>query len=55
MLKLTRRVAVATIASLLLIRPAAAQSGWFWQNPLPQGNDLLVPRHNPTTSEEFRA
>ena len=19
-----------------------AQSGWFWQNPLPQGNDLLA-------------
>ena len=28
--------------SLLLINlPINAQPGWFWQNPLPQGNDLF--------------
>ncbi len=25
---------------LLLNLPLSAQEGWFWQNPLPQGNDL---------------
>ncbi|KXK48839.1 MAG: hypothetical protein UZ05_CHB002001973 [Chlorobi bacterium OLB5] len=31
------------IFSFLLILSAAnifSQSGWFWQNPLPQGNDI---------------
>jgi len=28
--------------SLLIISiPTNAQEGWFWQNPLPQGNDLI--------------
>jgi hypothetical protein len=27
---------------LLLFNPCEAQSGWFWQNPLPQGNTLLA-------------
>src|SRR5258708_17576822 len=25
---------------MLLSRPAVANSGWLWQNPLPQGNTL---------------
>ena len=25
-------------ATVLLVTAASAQVGWFWQNPLPQGN-----------------
>ena len=28
------------IAFLIIANACFAQSGWFWQNPLPQGNDL---------------
>ena len=29
------------IVVLFTCAPIYAQYGWFWQNPLPQGNDLL--------------
>ncbi|NIW70633.1 hypothetical protein GWN15_17380, partial [candidate division KSB1 bacterium] len=31
---------VFLVASLCLMDISVAQTGWFWQNPLPQGNDL---------------
>jgi len=33
-------ILLVTLESLLLATPSAAQSGWFWQSPVPQGNDL---------------
>ena len=38
--QLTRSIALASVASLLMVGSAAAQSGWFRQNPLPQVNYL---------------
>jgi photosystem II stability/assembly factor-like uncharacterized protein len=36
------RILVVTLGfTMLTARPAVADSGWFWQNPLPQGNGLL--------------
>ncbi|HJY63999.1 MAG TPA: hypothetical protein VJ455_07570, partial [Ignavibacteria bacterium] len=29
------------LSSIVLINISFSQSGWFWVNPLPQGNDLL--------------
>src|SRR6202171_3623448 len=33
-------VLLVVLGSMLLALPAAADSGWFWQNPLPQGNGI---------------
>ena len=35
-------ILVVGLGWMLLSRPAVAQSGWFWQNPLPQGNELFA-------------
>src|SRR5260370_20151678 len=37
---LFRRGILATMMAALIGIPAFADSGWFWQNPLPQGNSL---------------
>jgi photosystem II stability/assembly factor-like uncharacterized protein len=39
-LKKQRFFLYSFILSLILITNAIAQEGWFWQNPLPQGNNL---------------
>jgi hypothetical protein len=33
---------MAAVISALMATPALADSGWFWQNPLPQGNQLFA-------------
>src|SRR5713101_8159986 len=33
---------LATVVSALIGAPAFADSGWYWQNPLPQGNPLFA-------------
>ncbi len=39
-MKVLLRVLVLLFGITGLRASAFAQSGWFWQNPLPQGNDL---------------
>ena len=34
-----RTLKISLLVSILSIT-ISAQDGWFWQNPLPQGNDL---------------
>src|SRR6266571_1368300 len=34
-------ILILSLGAMLLARPAAADSRWFWQNPLPQGNTLV--------------
>ena len=40
MKKISRLIIVLLVASFLLSNKMMAQSGWFWQNPLPTGQTL---------------
>jgi len=45
-----KKLLLVLIFTLLYIPNIYSQSGWFWQNPIPQGNDLLsVSFCNPNT------